>query len=37
MSQLKALAPKRIDTLALDEQPIAEWMRDRTDQVGVEC
>ena len=36
MSQLKALAPKRIDTLALDEQPIAEWMRDRTDQVGVD-
>jgi len=36
MKQLKALAPKRIDTLALGERSIAEWIRERTGGIGVD-
>ncbi len=36
MSRLKALAPHRIDTLALSDKPIAEWLRERTDGLGVD-
>jgi alcohol dehydrogenase len=36
MTRLKALAPRRIDTLALGERPIAEWARERTDGIGAD-
>ena len=36
MTQLKALAPRRIDTLALGERPIADWIRERTGGLGVD-
>jgi alcohol dehydrogenase len=36
LERLRALAPKRVDTLALGDQPIADWVRARTDGVGVD-
>jgi alcohol dehydrogenase len=36
LAQVKALAPARIDTLALGDQPIADWLRQRTDGLGVD-
>jgi alcohol dehydrogenase len=36
LDQLKALAPRRIDTLALGDAPIEEWLRSRTDGLGVD-
>ena len=36
LQQLKALAPRRIDTLALGDRPLAEFMRERTDGAGVD-
>jgi alcohol dehydrogenase len=36
MTRLNALAPQRIDTLALGDKPIAEWLRERTDGLGVD-
>jgi alcohol dehydrogenase len=36
MIRLKDLAPQRIDTLALGDEPIAEWLRERTDELGVD-
>jgi alcohol dehydrogenase len=36
LDQLKALAPARVDTLALGDAPIDEWLRSRTDQLGVD-
>ena len=36
MIHLKDLAPQRIDTLALGDKPIAEWLRERTDGLGVD-
>jgi len=36
MRQLKELAPRRIDTLALGERPVADWIRERTDGIGVD-
>ena len=36
LEQLKALAPARIDTLALGDQPIADWLRERADGLGVD-
>jgi alcohol dehydrogenase len=36
LAQLKALAPARIDTLALDDAPIADWLLARTDYIGVD-
>ncbi len=36
MTRVKALAPRRIDTLALGERPIAEWTRERTDGIGAD-
>lgn len=36
LSQVKALAPSRIDVLALGDAPIEEWLRSRTDQLGVD-
>ena len=36
MSKLKSLSPKRVDTLALGDQSIAEWMRERTDGLGAD-
>jgi alcohol dehydrogenase len=36
LAQVKALAPARIDTLALGDQPIADWLRERTDGLGVD-
>jgi D-arabinose 1-dehydrogenase-like Zn-dependent alcohol dehydrogenase len=36
LDQLKALAPSRVDTLALGEKPLAEWTRERTEGLGVD-
>jgi threonine dehydrogenase-like Zn-dependent dehydrogenase len=33
---VKALAPKRIDTLALGDTPVTEWMLSRTGGIGVD-
>src|SRR5262249_56037575 len=32
--RVKALAPGRIEVLALDDQPIADWARSHTDGLG---
>jgi alcohol dehydrogenase len=36
LARLNALAPARIDTLALGDAPVTEWMLARTDGVGVD-
>jgi alcohol dehydrogenase len=36
LKQLKSLAPNRIDTLALAEASVADWLRDRTEGLGVD-
>lgn len=36
LERLKNLAPRRVDTLALGDQPIADWVRARTDGIGVD-
>ena len=36
LAQLKALAADRIEVLALGDAPIAHWMRQHTDQLGVD-
>ena len=36
LSQLAALAPKRVQTLALGDRPLAEWVRERTEGLGVD-
>jgi alcohol dehydrogenase len=36
MKQLEALAPRRVHTLALGDQPIGEWIREHTDGVGAD-
>jgi alcohol dehydrogenase len=36
LARLKALAPDRIEVLALGDASIAEWVRRHTDQLGVE-
>jgi alcohol dehydrogenase len=36
LAQLKALAPQRIETLALSAAPIAEWMLAQTEQLGAD-
>jgi alcohol dehydrogenase len=36
LAQVKALAPARIDTVALGDQPIADWIRQRTEGLGVD-
>jgi D-arabinose 1-dehydrogenase-like Zn-dependent alcohol dehydrogenase len=36
MTKLKAIAPNRIETLALGDKPIAEWMRQHTDDLGAD-
>ena len=35
-AKLKALHPTRIFTLALGDKPIANWMRERTDELGAD-
>ena len=36
LERVKALAPRRIDVLALGERSIAEWVRERTDGIGAD-
>jgi alcohol dehydrogenase len=36
LSQLKALAPRRIEALALGDAPVADWLLERTDRIGVD-
>jgi D-arabinose 1-dehydrogenase-like Zn-dependent alcohol dehydrogenase len=36
LERLRALAPNRIRTLALEERPVAEWVRHNTDGLGVD-
>jgi alcohol dehydrogenase len=36
LAQLKALAPDRVEVLALGDGPIADWVRRHTDQLGVD-
>lgn len=36
LERLKQLAPRRVDTLALGDAPLAAWIRERTDGVGVD-
>jgi alcohol dehydrogenase len=36
LAQVKALAPARIDTLALGDHPVVDWLRERTDGLGVD-
>jgi alcohol dehydrogenase len=36
LAQVKALAPRRIDTLVLGEAPVGEWIRSRTGGLGVD-
>jgi len=36
LDRLSALAPGRIRTRALDDRPVADWMRDETDGLGVD-
>src|SRR5262249_19277933 len=37
LAQLRALAPDRVEVLALGDAPIADWMRRHTDQLGVDA
>jgi len=37
LARLKALAPDRVDVLALGDAPIADWVRARTGQLGVDA
>src|SRR6266508_5675210 len=36
LAQLRTIAPDRIDTLALGDKPLKDWVRERTDGVGVD-
>jgi alcohol dehydrogenase len=36
LAQLKTLSPARIDTLALGDSPVADWLLARTDRIGVD-
>ena len=36
LAQVKSLAPARIDTMAIGDQPIGDWLRARTDGLGVD-
>jgi alcohol dehydrogenase len=36
LARLKALAPQRIDTIALGERPIGDWLKQHTDGLGVD-
>jgi D-arabinose 1-dehydrogenase-like Zn-dependent alcohol dehydrogenase len=36
LSQLTALAPARVATLALGDEPVAQWLLERTDRIGVD-
>src|SRR5262249_34890416 len=36
LAQVKALAPNRIDTMALGDRPLADWLRERTNGLGVD-
>lgn len=36
LDRLRTLAPSRVDALALGEQPVADWIRARTDGIGVD-
>ena len=36
LAQVKALAPSRIDILAMGDAPIDQWLRSRTDGLGVD-
>ena len=36
LERVKALAPRRVEVLALGEQPIADWARERTDGLGAD-
>ncbi|HEY2533344.1 MAG TPA: alcohol dehydrogenase catalytic domain-containing protein [Xanthobacteraceae bacterium] len=36
LGQLRALASNRVDTLALGDAPIADWLRERTEGLGVD-
>jgi alcohol dehydrogenase len=36
LAQVKALAPARIDTIALGDAPLTDWLRSRTDGLGVD-
>jgi alcohol dehydrogenase len=36
LAQVRALAPDRIEVLALGDAPIADWIRQRTDRLGVD-
>jgi alcohol dehydrogenase len=36
LAQVKALSTARIDTLALGDAPLGEWLRSRTDGLGVD-
>jgi D-arabinose 1-dehydrogenase-like Zn-dependent alcohol dehydrogenase len=36
LARLRTLAPERVDTLALGERPLKDWVRERTDGVGVD-
>src|SRR5262249_45771569 len=36
LAQLKALAPDRIEVLALGDAPIADWIQRHTDQLGMD-
>lgn len=37
LDQLVALAPARIETLALGDRPIVDWVRERTEGLGVDA
>jgi len=37
LAQVKALAPDRVEVLALGEAPIAEWLRKHTNGLGVDA
>jgi threonine dehydrogenase-like Zn-dependent dehydrogenase len=36
LQQLRALAPRRIDTLALGDRPLGDWIKERTAGLGVD-
>ena len=36
LAAIKALAPRRIDTLTLGDTPVADWLLSRTDGIGVD-
>ncbi len=36
LNQLNALAPNGVDTLALGEASVADWLHDRTEGLGVD-